>query len=473
MTASLTMVETAVNAFNGSRDELKTNNAYYDSTHRPQAIGMATPVEMQKLLASIGWCRVYLDSIEERLNLQGFRLAGAGKADDKLWKWWQANKLDEFAGLGHREALKHGRAYVAISVPDKNDPLADKTCPIIRVFSPAEMYAEIDRRNDRVKWAIRVIDSSTGETNEIGQQLPNVVTLYMPMFTAVYERGVNGWVETERVDHKLGIVPVVPLLNRTNLNDVHGTSEISNELRDVTDVASRTMMNMAATMELMAIPQRLLFGVDRDELMKQSGGSTYQAYIARILAFTDENAQAQQFQAAELRNFTEVMQELTKQAATYTGLPPQYLSFSSDNPASAEAIRSSESRLVTKCERKATIFGSAWEQVMRIAMLVMGETLPEGAYRMESIWGDPATPTFAAQADAVTKLVSTTSGDGRALVPVEMGRIKLGFSVEERRQMDVWDKEAPKSQLAGLLAPPAAPQFQAPRAPTPTGVSNG
>lgn len=451
-----THISEMLEQFNQFGLELNDNSMYYESTHRPQAVGMATPPEMRKLIAQIGWPRVYLDSLEERLDIEGFRMVAEGGesnlGDERLWSWWQHNNLDEESGLGHIEAFIHGRAYVTIAAPDPSDPLADQDMPVIRVESAATMWAEVDYRTQRVTRAIRVYCDPNGLE-------PDRVTVYLPDSTIglVYSEGANvtsEWLVQWRVDHNLGVVPVVPLLNRSRLSERYGRSEITPELRSVTDAAARAMMNMQGAMELMAVPQRVLFGIDKNELPGVADGQTsaYQAYMARILAFSDEGT-AQQFSAAELRNFTEVLDQLAKQAATYTGLPPQYLAFQSDNPASAEAIRSSETRLVKKSERKQRIFGGAWEQVMRIAMLIMDNELPAEAHRLETIWRDPATPTFSAKADAIVKLATAVTPDGRPVLPVEQARVELNYSVEQRRQMEGWDQESPRTQLSKLLTP--------------------
>ena len=79
-------------------------------------------------------------------------------------------------------------------------------------------------------------------------------------------------------------------------------------------------------------------------------------------------------------------------------------------------------------------------------MLVTDGSVPAEAHRMESLWRDPATPTFAAKADAVTKLYN----NGQGVIPKERARIDLGYSVEERKQMNEWDQESPMVQLAAL-----------------------
>lgn len=137
---------------------------------------------------------------------------------------------------------------------------------------------------------------------------------------------------------------------------------------------------------------------------------------------------------------------MLRQAAAYTGLPPQYFSFSSDNPASAEAIEYSETRLIRKCEAIAVRIGESWEQAIRIAKLVMGQTLAEDDFRMEAVWRDPATPTRAAVADATTKLL------GAGAITVEQARRDLGYTPEEIRQMSEDDRNSPLGQMTAMYS---------------------
>lgn len=432
--------------FWSATSSLSDDSSYYDAQHRLSSIGVSTPPEMRQLVAQVGWPRMYLDSIEERLDVEGFRVAGQSEADARLWQWWQANDMDEESGLGHVEALIHGRAYITVTAPDADDPSADQSTPVFRVESPHNMWAEVDPRSRAVTRAVRFYRS------------PNALqadgaTLFFPDETLLLSRpegSLGRWNVVQRIEHNLGVVPVVPVLNRARLSDRAGRSEIIPELRSVTDAAARTMMNMQAAAELMAVPQRLLFGVAQEALAgnPDSASSVLEAYYARIIAVEDSDAHATQFTAAELRNFTEVLSELSKQAASYTGLPPQYLSFSSENPASAEAIRSAESRLVKKCERKSRMFSGPWEDMMRLGMLVIDGVVPSEATRIETLWRDPSTPTYAAKADAVRKLY----GEG-PIIPLERARVDMGYSAEERTEMRTWDAENPLSQLGALYGP--------------------
>jgi len=426
--------EEMISAFEDSTKNLKSNTSYYEAERRPEAIGVTVPVQMQSLLAHVGYPRLYVDSIAERQSVEGFRLGGADQADEELWSWWQANNLDIEAPLGYTDAFIHGRSYITISQPDPQIDLGwDPTIPIIRVEPPTRMYAEIDPRVGKVSKAIRVAYNSEG--NEI-----QAATLYTMNDTYGWYKADGEWQQWFQYTHGLMAVPVVPLPNRTRLSDLYGTTEITPELRSMTDAAARVLMLMQATAELMGVPQRLIFGIKPEEIGVDAatGQTFFDAYLARILAFEDADGKIQQFSAAELGNFTNALDQIAKQVAAYTGLPPQYLSTAADNPASAEAIRAAESRLIKKVERKNSIFGGAWEDAMRLAYRMMkGGDVPPNYQQMETVWLDPSTPTYAAKADAAVKLY----GNGVGVIPKEQARIDMGYSITEREDMRVWDEQ--------------------------------
>jgi hypothetical protein len=459
-----------ISAFEDASKDLKSNTSYYEAERRPEAIGVTVPVQMQSLLAHVGYPRLYVDSVAERQAVEGFRLGDADEADEELWEWWQANNLDIEAPLGYTDAYVHGKSYITLSKPDPNIDIGwDPNVPLIRVEPPTRMHAEIDPRIGRPSKAIRVVYDKEG--NEI-----QATTLYTTMETLGWFKNSDGdWVEWFNVPHGLGVVPVVPLPNRTRLSDLYGTSEITPELRSMTDAAARILMLMQATAELMGVPQRLIFGVKPEEIGvdPDTGQTLFDAYLARILGFEDAEGKIAQFSAAELANFTNALDQIAKQVAAYTGLPPQYLSTAADNPASAEAIRAAESRLIKKIERKNLIFGGAWEEAMRIAYRMMkGGDVPPDMLRMETIWRDPSTPTYAAKADAAVKLY----GNGQGVIPRERARVDMGYSVKEREEMRRWDEEEAAMGL-GLLGTmvdtdptvPGSPSPTAPPKPEPVG----
>ncbi|WP_255789984.1 phage portal protein [Mycobacteroides abscessus] len=453
MTAYEDHVDHLQNVLSGQMGELQQSESYLDSSYRLETIGLGVPPEMRKLRVNVGWPALYLRAIEERLDVEGFRVNGQSEGVEELWQWWQDNDLDEESGLGHMDAMTFRRSYITVAAPGPND---DADYPLIRLESPLSMYAELDPRTHNVTRACRFYHLDSTDPNALieGRAVADAATLLLPDRT-IYLRRDQGpaskWIQDGKpVVHNLGVVPVVPLVNRAKLSDRQGQSEISPEIRSLTDAAARTLMNLQAASELIAVPLRGFFGVDRGQLTNVDGNvaSTAELYYGRMLTLSNKDAKSFEFSAADLRNFAEELNELAKQFAAYTGLPPQYLSFSSDNPASAEAIQASESRLVKTCERKARMFGGSWERAMRLATKVMGKEVPEEYHRLETVWRDPSTPTISAKADAATKLYA----NGQGPVPKEQTRIDLGYTSEQRDQMREWDAEDRQSILTDLYA---------------------
>lgn len=86
---------------------------------------------------------------------------------------------------------------------------------------------------------------------------------------------------------------------------------------------------------------------------------------------------------------------------------------------------------------------------MRIAYRVMnqGETLPKQYNRMESIWRDPSTPTYAAKAAAATQLYA----GGAGVIPKRQAREDMGYSLVQIEQMEKWDEQENPLGLLGTV----------------------
>ncbi|TDC92363.1 phage portal protein [Saccharopolyspora aridisoli] len=396
----------------------RVETAYYEGQQRLTSMGLAIPPEMRNLSVIVNWPGMYVDSLEHRQDVEGFRLAGGWRGDEQLWDWWQYNDLDEESSLAHLEALIHGRAYVCVGYNEE-----DPEVPLITVESPQSMIVMTDSRTRRVTAALRLYEPDP--TRDV-----QGCVLYLPDVT-IYAEQVDGrWVETDRHDHRLGIVPVVALINRARVSDRQGRTEMR-RIMGLTDAACRSLMNLQGAQELMATPQRYILGADEGLFQDELGNPmpTWQAYLAHILAIPESGTEVKvgQFTAADLRNFTDTLNAYAHHVSALTGLPSHYLGLATDNPASADAIRSSEARLVKSVERKNRAAGGGWEQAMRIGLRITGGD-PDAYRRLETIWRDPATPTVAEKADAVQKL----SG-GQPLYDRETALEELGFSPERIR----------------------------------------
>lgn len=431
----------------------------------------------------IAWPMLVVDSIEERLDVEGFRLPGADKADDELWRVWQENNLDEESQLGHTDALVMRRSYIAVGTNEDDDDT-----PLVTFESPKEVYADIDPRNRRTRAALR----RWQEHQDSFVRVPEwFATLYRPDATVHYEGstgGVGGWRRVDRDPHGLGAVPVVPVINRARLADRLGRSELAPFL-PLAQAANKIATDMMVAAEFVALPLRGIFGIGPQDLEDQDGNklTALQAIMGRLLTLQndDGNAKMFEFNSASLDNFHQTINQLAKLVASVAGLPPEYLGFASDNPSSADAIRAAEARLVKRAERKQRAFGGAHEQAMRLVKrLQEGDWNPKYR-RLETLWRDASTPTIAQTADAVVKLYNLP----RPLITRRAAREKLRYSDAAIKRMEAEEAEEARRdplaeiarEMAGggssdgslLEAPvsPATPGFrQSLQAPEPAGV---
>jgi hypothetical protein len=371
----------------------------------PPEIQRATMGRLRPVI--INWPRLVIDSIEERLDVDGFRLGSDMPADKRCWDIWQANNLDEASQQCHLEALLHARSYVLVWADE-----LDNGQPRITVESSAQMSVRHYPGTSTVAYAVkRWVE---GDLSYMTVYRPDVIERYMADTTAVsadMSLTASAWeLRDAPISHDLGEVPVVPFVNRPRLSRPFGESELADVI-PVADAVNKLATDMMVTSEFHASKRRWATGLEIPNDMAQK--DRLQATVAQAWdnATTGKTwlggpgVNFGEFTEASLANFVAGIELLTSSIAALTGLPPHYLGLTSDgNPASADAIRSSEAALVKRAERKMRVFGGSWERVMRLALRVQNPQLPPGAEAMETIWASPETPTIAQRVDAAVKL---------------------------------------------------------------------
>jgi Phage portal protein, SPP1 Gp6-like len=396
----------------------------------------------------VAWPQLVVDSVEERLDVEGYRLPDQDAGDDDLWRVWQANDLDEESQLAHVDALALGRAYAVVGTNED-----DADTPLVTVESPLELFHLADPRTRRVLAALR----RWSDEDSLARVVESHATLYLPDRTIRYTRVGGGWTTEDVDEHSLGAVPVVPITNRSRLTSRrltrpalagrYGRSDLE-PIVPISDAACKIATDMMLAAEFHAIPLRGFMGMGPDDLRDQDGRpiTKLQAIMSRLLLVDDPEARHFEFAPSSLANYHETINQLARIVASISGIPPHYLGFTTDNPASADAIRSAESRLVKRAERKQRAFGGAWEQAMRLVRrLQTGEDDP-AMRQLETAWRDASTPTVAQKADATAKLHS------QRIIDTEQAQEDLGYTDAQRKRMRERRANVLDRVLAGDLA---------------------
>jgi hypothetical protein len=441
------MVEYLSGQLAGEHAELRKLNRYYEGDQPLCYMAPALQQELGDRITQlvINWPRMGVDAYENRLDVEGFRLPGEAKADDRLWAIWQANDLDEVSQQAHLESLILKRSY-AIVGPNPDEP----ELPIITVEHPSQVITHHDPRTRKVIWGLK-------RWTDDDDQLHS--TLYTEGVDRFYVYEGGKWVLEDQTDHNRGFCSVVPLVNRPRMLKPRGTSELADVI-PIADAANKMATDMMISGEYHAMPRRVWFGLNEDDFVDENGKplSTWEKVAGREWATSQrkgEEADVVQFPEAALSNFHDTIKLLAQVASQMLALPPHYLQFAGTNPASADAIRSSEAQLVKRVERKQRVFGGAWEHVMRVAA-TMAKIDVDGAdlRRMETVWRDASTPTVAQKADAAVKLYS------QGISTLRQARLDVGYTDTQIKLMEQEDAEAlendPVAQIGRTLQTQAA-----------------
>ncbi|MFE5771436.1 phage portal protein [Streptomyces sp. NPDC056485] len=404
----------------------------------------------------INWPRLVVDSVEERLDVEGFRRAGSETADEELWRIWQANGMAAKSQQAHVDALAMRRAFLIVGTNPK-----DAATPLVTTESPLQMHADYDPATREVRAALKrwnEIDPYTGATRD------RYATLYRPNATVHFKSaGPGTWTIIDRDDHGCGDPLVVVLPNRGRTLVPGGVTELADVI-PLSNGACKLATDMMVSAEYHAMPRRVAFGFDAEDFTDTDGNpvSVWSRLAGRIWATTkgrrEDGADVIQFPEAQLANFHSSIELLAKTTAALAALPPNYLGLAADEAASADAIRSREARLVKRCERKHTPLGAGYGRMNRLIARVRDGDWDPRLAALETLWRDPATPTFAQKADAVVKLHSS------GIIPTEQAREDLGYTSGQRARMREMDEQAMDRVIgAGDLAAeygPKPPQQQ-------------
>jgi hypothetical protein len=244
---------------------------------------------------------------------------------------------------------------------------------------------------------------------------------------------------------------------------------VFHDLLGPTEALNKILTDMMVSAEFHAMPRRWATGLTEEDFVDENGKalSTFEMIAGRIWGSDNEKATFGQFPEASLDNFHATAKLLVQFAFMMLGLPANYLPFVGDNPASADAIRASETQLVKRAERKQSVLSTRWERVQRLVLLTQGKADTDKVRQIETMWGDPSTPTLAQKADATVKLVQAKDSTGRSIITVDQAREDLGYTQGQRDRMASADAVAEDATLAAAVKAAADAERSA------AGVSSG
>lgn len=426
--------------------------------------------EFAKLLAGIcdNWMPLVIDSVEERMHVEGFRFGEDPAADKDAWDIWQRNFLDADSETLHSVMLTTGLAFTMVW-PDKDGQ------PKVTVEHPSQVFVAVEPGNRRKRLAaIKVwADEWTG-LDFANVYLPDSITKYSrksstmsPLFAGativpgyVMNLDVGDWQERPdaTIPNPLGVVPIVPYINRPDMFG-RGKSDLF-DLLSTQDQVNKLVADMIIAAEFGAFKQRWATGV---EIPKDPDTGedidTFKSAIQRLFHVPDADAKFGQFEETNIANYVTGIEDRVLSIARRSRTPAHYMLGHKGQFPSGEALRAAETGLVSKVRSRQRHTEESHEETVRLAFAILNDPRKD-QFDAETIWRDPEYRTEGEHVDSLLKKMAlgvplAQLWEDAGYSPQQIARFKT-MAVEEalNRALMGIDKPAPTT---GAPTPPTEP----------------
>jgi hypothetical protein len=455
---------------------------YFAGRHKMTFASSAFREAFGQMLAAVSdnWLPLVVNASVERLKPQGFRFGDSQRGDEEAWRIWQDNSLDADAPLGFTEAVKHGESYLLVwpdSVESKGVfgrffTRQSEIMPRITVEHPSQMIVRREAGDRRRRAAaLKRWEDDDGTV---------CATLYLPNEIHYFKEGKGGWEERRpAAANRLGIVPVVPLVNEPQMlpsrppasltglpHSVNQGAYVGLGRSDQADVIStvdqinKLLCDMLVASEVAAFKQRWATGLEIPEDDDGQPIQPFKAAVDRVWMSDAADAKFGEFSATDLSNYTGAVEQRIQSLAARTRTPPHYLLGSIVN-ASGDALKAAEAGLASKVNGKKMAFGEAIEEAIRLAFAWKGDERANDL-SAEVDWAPSETRSESEYVDSLVKKMAIG-------VPKEQLWADAGYSPQQiSRFKAMLLEEGVRDDIFGPVAPPVDDQE-----PEPDGVEAG
>lgn len=410
--------------------------------------------------------RSVVDTLRERLSVEGFTVNGQAAGDDNpdaqmaalLWQWWNDNKLDSGQIRQHRRALRDSKSYLIVSYnqaegrPQINLHEVDNgTDGIVLHRDPSD--------ENSVLFASRYFH--TFDPLNPGQTGIERKTVYLPGEIRKYKRqGAHGaWSATiddgdlawplgwvDRRGRPLGVA-AIEFQNP-------GGSEID-QMAGLQNALNKSWLDLLAAADTAGFPiltmnydspqPQPMVTEDDDDLEDAD-----EFIVAPGRALEIFGGTIGRLEGANLNSLIDLMWTTVSAVSGVTRTPNQFLRpFTSADVPSGEALKQLESGLVAKAKERQLVFGQAWADAMKLALRLHwtfgGGMEPPKRLNIGVIWADPNTRMEKAEAEIA-------EAHKRLGVPDEAVWARAGYSPEQVAQFRKMALALRAAEIASIAA---------------------
>jgi len=379
--------------------------------------------------ATTNLTRLVVNTLTQRLIVDGFRPSRVSVENAPQWEWWQANGLDARQKALYDEAAKNGYAGCMV-LPGVKD---GEQVPVMRPVSPREWWLGFEDFSD--DWPFLALKQGARQevTSAEDLQVWHVLDEYARYVVKTNGRQVE---ILETTVHNLGECPIVPFRNQWNLTR-YPDGEVGPCI-PIQDRLNQTVFDLLVAQTYAAAPQKWATGLYMQTDANGEPLVDLAAFAKSLWITGDENAKFGSLPEANLKNIVEAIEQSLRVYGLLSQTPPHYLLGDLVN-LSAEALLAADTTLAKKVADHQVLFGEAWEQVFRIGGVAAGDQAAANDTEAQIWWRDTDPRSIAQQVDALGKMATMLEIPPSALwekVPDTTGA-----------DLQLWRAEAAKAKL--------------------------
>lgn len=308
---------------------------FYEMKNLTRDLHISTPPQLLGWMSSLGWCAKAVDTLSDRLVFREF--------DNDIYNInniFDMNNPDVLFDSAINGALICSCSFIYISLDDQG-------FPSLQVIDGANATGIIDQRTGMLTEGYAVLERDQ-------YQNPKTEAYFIPGKIYIYE---NGILQPQVYEYTAPYCLLVPIIYRPDATRPFGHSRISRSNMALVESAIRTIKRSEISAEFYSYPQKYITGLSQDaELLDK-----WKATMSSMLVFTkDEDGEKPnvgQFSQQSMQPHIEQLRMFASLFAGENGLTLDDLGFVSDNPSSAEAIKSSHENLRLTAKKAQRTFG--------------------------------------------------------------------------------------------------------------------
>lgn len=321
------------NKLMNKRSRVNTRYAYYDMKNITPYMSKMLPSDYAWLAHSLGWCAKAVDSLANRLTVDGFRNDNFGMAE--IFKQNNADVLFDSAILS---ALISSCSFIYIFMKDGE--------PALEVIDGSRATGVIDDTCNLLTEGYAIL-----EEDENGN--PLLEAYFEPGLTTYYPKNGEPYAIANNCLYPL----LVPVINRPDAKRPFGHSRISRACMSIQDSAVRTLKRSEVAQEFYAFPQKYILGMEEDAEFNNRA-ATMSSFLRIDKDSDGDRPVVGQFNSASFTPYLEQLRSYASLFGAETGLTLDDLGFPSQNPSSAEAIKATHDNLILTANKAQKTFGT-------------------------------------------------------------------------------------------------------------------